>query len=217
MNIVILGPQGSGKGTQAFALRSRLGLAHIASGDVLRAARASDTELGRAVRKYYDAGELVPDEITVQLILEAIEAHADSDNVLLDGFPRTVAQAEALDTALRARGERIELVINLVAPLDVVRERLASRWTCRTCGAVYNLLTMPPKIPGKCDLDGGELYQREDDNPEAIQRRLSIWERENSELLAYYADRTRVVDVDANRPPDAVTEDLVSVITAQPG
>lgn len=212
MNIIILGPQGSGKGTQATNLKERLNLVHIASGDVLRAARASDTELGREVRRYYDAGELVPDAITVRLIIEAIRRTSGSESILLDGFPRTVAQAEALERALMDANEGVDAVIELQAPLETVKARLAGRRICRVCGAVYNVNTKPPRAPGACDLDGGELYQREDDRPEAIERRLAIWARENEQLLAFYACKGIVTTVDADRSPVEVTDDIVAVI-----
>ncbi len=213
MIAIILGPQGSGKGTQAAVLRDRLGMLYIASGDVLRSARASDTELGAVVRRYMDDGHLVPDEITVRLILEIMpKAPADRDT-LLDGFPRTVAQAEALDEALTEQGRRIEVLIELIAPLEVVKGRLQSRLVCRTCGAVYNSITAPPKVEGKCDLDGGELYRREDDNPDAIDRRLAIWERQNTELLEYYDGRVEHLRVDADRAAAAVADELVDELT----
>jgi len=210
---IILGPQGSGKGTQAAVLRDRLGMLYIASGDVLRSARASDTELGAVVRRYMDDGHLVPDEITVRLILDIMtKAPADRDT-LLDGFPRTVAQAEALDEALTEQGRRIEVLIELIAPLEVVQGRLQSRLVCRTCGAVYNSITAPPKVEGKCDVDGGELYRREDDNPDAIDRRLAIWERQNTELLEYYDGRVEHLRVDADRTAAAVADELVDELT----
>lgn len=213
MIAIILGPQGSGKGTQAAVLRDRLGMLYIASGDVLRSARASDTELGAVVRRYMDDGHLVPDEITVRLILDIMtKAPADRDT-LLDGFPRTVAQAEALDEALTEQGRRIEVLIELIAPLEVVQGRLQSRLVCRTCGAVYNSITAPPKVEGKCDVDGGELYRREDDNPDAIDRRLAIWERQNTELLEYYDGRVEHLRVDADRTAAAVADELVDELT----
>ncbi len=210
--MIMLGPQGSGKGTQALALAVRLGLAHIASGDVLRAARSGGTPLGNEVRRYMDAGDLVPDEITIRLLIDTVKAREGTSGVLLDGFPRTVAQAEALDEALAQQGKRVDKVIELLVPLDVVKQRLASRLTCRTCGAVYNTLTNPPQVSGVCDLDAGELYRREDDYPEAIQKRLAIWEEQNAELTRYYDAGGIRVQVNGDRPPAEVTEDLVAVL-----
>ncbi len=212
MNVVLLGPQGAGKGTQAQALKTRLGLVQVASGDVLRAAIREATDLGLQAKRYYDAGELVPDAITVGLLLEAIHAVPQEHDVLLDGFPRTVAQARALEEALADAGERIDLVLELRAPLEVVQERLLGRLICRTCGTVYNVRSRPPKTPGICDLDGGELYQRADDYPEAIEKRLRIWEQENGQLVQYYDARGILHPVDANRSPDAVTADLVALV-----
>lgn len=215
MNVILLGPQGSGKGTQADLLAERMPLVHLASGDVLRAARASESELGAEVRRYYDAGELVPDEITVRLMLAAIQEHLDAETVVLDGFPRTVEQAQALDAALAQEGERIDSVIELTAPLDILRERLAGRLVCRSCGTVYNVYSNPPKVSGVCDVDGGELYQRSDDTPEAIDRRLSIWERENTDLVSYYQGSVGVDEVDANRSMEAITDDLESLLRSR--
>jgi adenylate kinase len=212
LNFVILGPQGSGKGTQASALTERIGLTHLASGDVLRAARASGTELGNEVKRYYDAGELVPDEITVRLLLEEMRSIPGEHNVLLDGFPRTVAQAEALDRALEGVGERVDAVIELVVPLEEVKRRMLGRRICPVDGAVYNIETQPPKTPGRCDNDGAELVQRADDNPEAIQKRLEIWERENDSLTGYYRDQGVLRQVNADRPPEAVADDIVAVL-----
>lgn len=212
MNVVLLGPQGAGKGTQAAALKLRIGLQPVASGDVLRAAIRDETDLGLQAKRYYDAGELVPDSITVGLLLEAIHAVPPDQDVLLDGFPRTVAQARALDEALSQSGEHIDLVLELRVPLEVVKERLLGRLICRTCGAVYNVRTRPPAKPGVCDLDGGELYQRADDYPEAIEKRLRIWESENARLVEYYGARGILQAVDANRPTDEVTAELVALV-----
>lgn len=211
MNVVLLGPQGSGKGTQADMLEERLEIAHLASGDVLRAARESDTELGATVRRFYDAGELVPDAITIELILDSMRRHM-AGGVILDGFPRNLAQARALDAALAAAGQRIDAVVELAAPLDVVRERLVGRRTCRAQGHIYNVVTNPPATAGVCDVDGSELYQRPDDNPQAIAKRLEIWARENGELTRYYGDRGILHRVDADRTPEAVLEDAVALL-----
>lgn len=208
MNIVMLGPQGVGKGTQAQALHARTGLVHVASGDVLRAAIRAGTPLGRAAQPYYDAGELVPDEITIGLLLEEIRTVPPDRDVLLDGFPRTVAQARALDEALERAGERIGLVVDLRAPLDTVKARLEGRLVCRAGGHVYNARTRPPRVSGVCDIDGSELYQRADDYPEAIERRLQIWRRENDDLVGYYEGRGLLRAVDANHPAEALTDEL---------
>lgn len=189
-----------------------MNLMHISSGAVLSRARTSPTEIGEAVKRYYDAGELVPDEITVQLMLAAIHDNLDADLVLLDGFPRTRAQAEALDAALAQQGESIGAVIELVAPMETVRTRLLGRLVCRTCGELYNTLTNPPRTPGVCDNDGGELYQRPDDTPEAIDRRLDIWSRENSDLVAYYDQQGIVHKVDADRPVEEIVGDIETVL-----
>lgn len=212
LNVILLGPQGAGKGTQAAALQARLGMVHIASGEVLRAAKNSGTELGRSAKQYMDAGELVPDEITIALLLEQISGAEGASGILLDGFPRTVAQAEALDAALAARGGAVDLAVELVAPLDTVRRRLMGRLTCRTCGAVYNVRSRPPKVAGVCDIDGGELYQREDDYQEAIDRRLAIWREQNQALTGHYEKRGILFPVDADRAPSLVTDTIVGLL-----
>ena len=206
---MILGPQGSGKGTQAAALVERTGLVHVASGDVLRAAIRGGTALGLRAKEYYDVGELVPDDITIGLLLDAIHAVPPGRDALLDGFPRTVAQARALDEALERLGERIDMVIELRAPLDAMRARMAGRLICRAAGHPYNVATAPPKVPGVCDIDGSELYQRADDYPEAIEKRLRIWESENTPLTEYYGRKGLLHGVDADRPQQEVTADLL--------
>ncbi len=212
MNVIFLGPQGAGKGTQASELQRLTGLAHVASGDVLRAAIRDETELGMQAKKYYDAGELVPDEITVGMLLEAIHKVGADRDVLLDGFPRTVAQAQALDEALGRLGERIDLVVELELPIEVAKERLSGRLLCRAHGHVYNERTQPPKTRGVCDIDGSELYQRADDYPEAIEKRLRIWGRENGQLVEYYDSRGLLCRVNADRAPGEITADLVALL-----
>ena len=204
MNIILLGPQGSGKGTQAALLNERIGVVQVASGDVLRAAIHSASTLGLKAKSYYDVGELVPDEIVIGLLIEAIDQVPVETDVLLDGFPRTVVQARALDAALADRGSAIDKVVELLLPLDVAKERLSGRLVCPTCGAVYNERTRPPRVPGVCDIDGGPLYQRADDYPEAIEKRLKIWERENDALVGYYESRGILERVDAQRSPEDV-------------
>lgn len=214
MNIILLGPQGSGKGTQAALLNTRIGVVQVASGDVLRAAIQSASPLGLKAKSYYDVGELVPDDIVVGLLIESIDQVPAGTDVLLDGFPRTVAQAQALDAALAERGSAIDKVVELRLPLDVAKERLSGRLVCRTCGAVYNEQTRPPRVPGVCDIDGGPLYQRADDYPEAIEKRLKIWERENEALVGYYESRGILERVDAQGSPEDVSSDLLAIFTS---
>jgi len=212
VNIILLGPQGSGKGTQASLLNARIGVVQVASGDVLRAAIQSATPLGIEAKIYYDAGDLVPDAIVIELLIEAIDQVPDGTDVLLDGFPRTVAQAQALDAALAERGSPVEKVVELRLPLSVAKERLSGRLVCRTCGAVYNERTRPPKVAGICDIDGSPLYQRADDYPEAIEKRLRIWERENDALVAYYKSKGILESVDAQGAPEVVMTHLLAVL-----
>ncbi len=208
----MLGPQGSGKGTQAAKLVDRFGFRYVASGDVLRAARQSDTELGREVRRYYDAGELVPDDLTIRLILQEMGEDVGGPGVILDGFPRTLPQAVALDRALEARGERVDLALELTAPLDVVKKRLEGRLYCRAANHDYNTYFRPPRRPGVCDVDGSELYRRPDDYPEAIERRLAIWREQNGQLVEHYERAGVLRRVDADRPVEEVARSISALL-----
>ena len=186
-HVLIIGPQGSGKGTQAAAVAPQLGLVHVATGDLFRALMASDSELAREVRFYYDRGALVPDDLTVRVLVARLdELEREQPNhrgVLLDGFPRNRAQAEALDRVLRERGDDLVAVIQLVVPREALIERLSGRLVCQQCGATYHRIFNPPRQPGVCDRCGGPLIQRSDDTPEAIARRLDIYEEQTAPLL----------------------------------
>lgn len=215
MNLILLGPQGAGKGTQAAILTKKYGFRHVSSGEVLRTARSSGTPLGNEVKRYYDAGELVPDDITVRLILSEISQASGGTGVILDGFPRTVAQAEALDEASSRTGDKIDIVVELTAPMSTLKRRLGGRLLCRAAGHDYNVIYRPPKVEGKCDIDGSELYQREDDKPEAIEKRLSIWAEQNGPLVEYYKAHTAFRQVDADRVPEEVAGDIREILEAK--
>src|SRR6266699_3736884 len=199
VNIILIGAQGSGKGTQAEKLTRALGIRHIASGDLFRDAIAAKTELGLKVKAYLDRGELVPDDLTVAMVLRRIEEPDCAQGVLLDGFPRTIAQAQALDKELAQAGKQIDLVVYLEVPREELVKRLAGRYICRANQHVYNIRTRPPKVPGICDLDGSELYQRSDDTGEAVQKRLDIFFNETIRVLDYYAAQHKVVVVNGNQ------------------
>jgi adenylate kinase len=212
VNIVLIGAQGSGKGTQAELLSQALGIAHIASGDLFRKAFDEKTELGLKAKAYVDRGELVPDEITVAMILSRIEEPDCAKGVLLDGFPRTVAQAQALDKELQRVGRQIDLAIYLnVLPEELLR-RLSGRYICRANQHVYNIYTHPPKVPGVCDIDGSELYQRSDDVGEAVQKRLDIFFHQTIQLLDYYRNQGKLAEVNGNQSIEQVQKDLLDVI-----
>jgi adenylate kinase len=212
VDIVLIGAQGSGKGTQADMLSQALGIPHVASGDLFRKAFDDKTELGLKAKAYVDRGELVPDEITVAMVLGRLTEADCRQGVLLDGFPRTIAQAQALDNGLQQMGRQIDLAIYLKVPRDELLKRLSGRYICRANQHVYNIYTNPPKVPGICDLDGSELYQRSDDVGEAVQRRLDIFFNETIQLLDYYDHQHKLVEINGDQSIDAVQKDLLNVI-----
>jgi adenylate kinase len=212
VDIILIGAQGSGKGTQAGMLSQALGIPHVASGDLFRKAVDEKTELGLKAKAYLDRGELVPDEITVAMVLGRLAEPDCRQGVLLDGFPRTIAQAQALDNGLQQMGRQIDLAIYLKVPREELLKRLSGRYICRANQHVYNIYTNPPKVPGICDLDGSELYQRSDDVGEAVQRRLDIFFNETIQLLDYYDQQNKLVEVNGDQSIDAVQKDLLNVI-----
>jgi adenylate kinase len=212
VDIILIGAQGSGKGTQADMLSQALGIPHVASGDLFRKAFDEKTELGLKAKAYLDRGELVPDDITVAMVLSRIAEPDCRQGVLLDGFPRTIAQAQALDNGLQAMNRQIDLAIYLKVPREELLKRLSGRYICRANQHVYNINTNPPKVPGICDLDGSELYQRSDDVGEAVQRRLDIFFNETIQLLGYYDYQHKLVEVNGDQEIDAVQRDLLNEI-----
>ena len=212
MYIILVGAQGSGKGTQAELLSQTLGIPHIASGDLFRKAIDEKTELGVKAKAYMDRGELVPDDLTVTMVINRLEEPDCSQGVLFDGFPRTVAQAEVLDKGLQEVGKHIDLAIYLQVPREELLKRLSGRYICRANQHVYNINTHPPKVVGICDIDGSELYQRTDDTGEAVQKRLDIFFNETIRLLDYYGKQNKLVEVDGNQDIDKVQQSLLSVI-----
>jgi len=216
MNVILLGPPGAGKGTQAQRLVEEFNLTYLASGDLLRAERARGTALGRQVAEYMDAGELVPDAIITEVILARMEAGDGSAGFLLDGFPRTVAQAECLGEALAKRGRRVDVVICLEVPDEVVVRRLSGRRICPACGAVYHETTHPPRVPGRCDKDGASLVQRSDDAEEVVARRLEAYHRQTEPLIAYYRRKGVLCPVNGDAEPEKVSESLRRVLARPP-
>ena len=214
MNIILIGAQGSGKGTQAEKLTQVLGICHVASGDLFREAIDAKTELGMKVKAYLDRGELVPDDLTKTMVLNRIQEPDCARGVLLDGFPRTVAQAQALDKGLEALGKHIDLAVYLKVPKEELLKRLSGRYICRANQHVYNIYTNPPKVPGVCDLDGSELYQRSDDRGEAVEKRLNIFFKETILLLDYYGRQHKLIEVNGDQSIDRVQEDLLNAIRA---
>lgn len=212
MNVILIGAQGSGKGTQADLLAGELGLAHVSSGDLFREAEAKKTEFGLKVKAYTDRGELVPDDLTVAMILDRLAQPDCANGVILDGFPRTVAQEQALEEGLQKVGKQIDLVVYLDVPREELLTRLSGRYICRANQHVYNINTRPPKTPGVCDIDGSPLYQRADDTGEAVQRRLDIFFNETIQLLDYFRDRGNLVTVNGNQSIEQVQKDLLEAM-----
>ena len=208
--IVMLGPPGVGKGTQAKILSEKTGLAHISSGDLFRENLKNQTELGKLAQTYMTKGELVPDDVTVAMVKDRL-THPDCEaGAILDGFPRTPAQAEALEAMLQDFNGRVDIVPFITAGEDVLVERLTGRWTCRANGHVFNEKTNPPKEDKKCDVDGSELYQRDDDKEDTVKNRIQVYFKQTAPLISYYRDHGRLVEIDGTQPIDQVTEDLLA-------
>jgi adenylate kinase len=214
VNIILIGAQGSGKGTQAEKLTSSLGVSHVASGDMFRKAFDEKTELGIKAKAYLDRGELVPDDITVAMVLSRIKEPDCANGVLLDGFPRNIAQAQALDEGLKETGRQIDVVIYLDVPREELLKRLSGRFICRANQHVYNIYANPPKVAGVCDLDGSELYQRSDDRGEAVQKRLDIFFNETIQLIDYYGSQQKLIEVNGNQDIDQVHTAILNQLNA---
>lgn len=207
MRLVFIGPPGVGKGTYAAAISQRFGIPHISSGDMIREEIKRDSELGRELRRYVERGELVPDELVTELVRTRVSREDCRRGFILDGYPRTLRQAEELD-----RMAKIDLVLNFVAPDEVIVDRIGGRRICRKCGAIYHVKYMPSKVPGVCDKCGGDLYQREDDRPEVVRRRLDVYRQQFAPILEYYRGRGLLVDVDASDQAEVVVPRVISVL-----
>ena len=212
MRVVLLGPPGAGKGTHAGIVTETCKIPHISTGDMFRAAIKNGTPVGLEAKSYMDKGELVPDSVVCKMVEERIAEADCSNGFLLDGFPRTMAQAKALDAALAVKGQKIDLVINLQCSDEVVLGRLTTRRVCRTCGAIYNVNSKPPKVEGVCDVDGGEVYQRSDDTAETITNRLSVYKAQTAELIDYYRGNGVLRDVKADVNKDETASAIRSLL-----
>ena len=196
MRIVLLGPPGAGKGTQAKLMQERIGIPHISTGDLLRAAVAEQTELGRAARQYMDRGELVPDGLVIHMIDERLHAGGETPCFMMDGFPRTVAQADAFERMLAGRHAGLDHVVSLEVPRDELVRRLSGRRTCSRCGAMFHVVLDPPRQSDVCDRCGGTLFQREDDREETIRARLDVYDQATAPLTAFYRSRGLLREID---------------------
>ena len=208
--IVLLGPPGAGKGTQAQAISETLGLPHISSGDIFRENLKKQTELGQLASSFMNRGELVPDDVTIAMIRERLSRPDCTPGALLDGFPRTPAQAEALAVILADFKGRVQAVPYINVVEDVLIERLTGRWTCRAQGHVFHEKHNPPRMPGVCDVDGSELYQRDDDKAETVKRRIRVYLEQTQPLIDYYRQRGLLLEVDGTKPIEQVTKDLLA-------
>ncbi len=204
MRIVLLGAPGAGKGTQCKRIVEKYGLLHLSSGDILRQQRAEGTELGKKAQSYMDSGALVPDELIVEMMAGAISRIPDGGYVL-DGFPRTVNQAQELDKALSADGQKIDAVLNLEIDDSIVASRMTGRRSCPQCGGVYHIENLKPAVEGKCDKDGADLTQRPDDSLEIVENRLKIYHQQTKPVVDYYKNSSTVYDIDAGKDADEVS------------
>ena len=206
---VFLGPPGAGKGTQAKIVAERLNLPHISSGDIFRENLKDQTPLGRQADGYMKRGELVPDELTIAMIRDRLSRPDCRAGAILDGFPRTPAQAEALITMLTAMGGRILAAPYIKVAEEVLIERLSGRWTCRAQGHIFHAVHSPPRVPDRCDFDGSDLYQREDDKPETVARRIRVYLEQTQPLIDFYQQKGLLVEIDGSQGIDQVTQELL--------
>jgi adenylate kinase len=213
MNLILLGPPGAGKGTQAKIIMDKYEIPQISTGDMLREAVAKGTELGKKAKKYMAEGKLVPDEIVIGIVKERLKQKDCEKGFILDGFPRTLAQAEALDRIMGEMGKKIDAVINVNVPEEEVVRRIAYRRTCKNCGAIYHLIYNPPKRPGICDKCGGELYQREDDKEETVRERYRVYKKNTEPLIEYYKKKGILFDVDGTKDIEGVKREVLDILS----
>ena len=213
MRLILLGPPGSGKGTQANLLQEKFSIPKISTGDILRAAVEENTELGKQAKKFMDKGELVPDEVVIGLIKKRIVEPDCEVGYILDGFPRTIVQAEKLGETLAAMGKDIDSVVDLEVDTDELLVRLTGRRTCKNCGAMFHQTSHPPKVEGVCDECGGELYQRPDDNKETIVKRLEIYDRETAPLKEFYRKQGKLKTIQGFGGMDKIFSELCKMVS----
>lgn len=209
---VLIGPPGAGKGTQAKIIAEKYGLVHISSGDLFRENLKNETELGKLAQGFMAQGELVPDDVTIGMVRDRISRPDCKNGALLDGFPRTPAQADALAVMLKEFDSKVELVPLIDVPAQVLIDRLSGRWSCRAQGHVFHEKFNPPLVAGICDIDGSELYQREDDQRSTVENRIKVYTQQTAPLIEYYQSRNLLVTVDGTKPIDEVSADLQAAI-----
>lgn len=214
MKIIMLGAPGAGKGTQAKQIASKYEIPHISTGDIFRANIKNGTDLGKKAKEYMDQGLLVPDELTCDLVMDRIQQDDCKNGFVLDGFPRTIPQAEALDAALSKIGESMDYAIDVDVPDENIVNRMSGRRACLNCGATYHLVAIPPKKEGICDSCGSELVLREDDKPETVQKRLDVYHDQTQPLIDYYKKQNILKTVDGTQPMEAVFDSIVAILGA---
>ena len=214
MKIIMLGAPGAGKGTQAKQIAGKYSIPHISTGDIFRANIKNGTDLGKKAKEYMDQGLLVPDELTCDLVMDRIQQDDCVNGFVLDGFPRTIPQAEALDAALEKIGQHMDYAIDVDVPDDNIVNRMSGRRACLDCGATYHVVSLPPKTEGKCDHCGSELVLREDDKPETVQKRLGVYHDQTQPLIDYYKNQGILKSVDGTQPMEAVFTAITEILGA---
>ncbi|MBC1675911.1 adenylate kinase [Listeria welshimeri] len=214
MKLVLMGLPGAGKGTQAEQIVEKYNIPHISTGDMFRAAMKNNTELGKKAKSFMDNGDLVPDEVTNGIVRERLAEDDAKNGFLLDGFPRNVEQAAELENILSDLGTELDAVINIEVDKDVLMKRLTGRWICRTCGKTYHEIYNPPKVAGKCDLDGGELYQREDDKKETVENRLNVNMKQTKPLLDFYSQKGKLHSINGEQDINDVFVDVEKILAS---
>ena len=212
MKIIMLGAPGAGKGSQASRIAKEYQLPHISTGDIFRANLKEETELGKRAKSFMDKGELVPDDITIAMLLDRLHKEDCKNGYILDGFPRTIPQAEALKEALAKKDEKIDLALDVEASDELIIKRMAGRRTCPACGAIYHIVTLPPKTEGICDRCGADLIQRKDDNEETVKNRLKIYHEVTEPLISYYKKEGILEEIDGAEELDKVFEKVKRII-----
>lgn len=213
MRLVLLGPPGVGKGTQASAIVSKYKIPHISTGDIFRANIKEGTELGKEAKSYMDKGLLVPDEVVVSIVKDRLTKDDCKEGFLLDGFPRTLEQADALDKELSKLGIKLDKVVNIDADKEILIKRAIGRRICKSCGATYHIEFNPPKVEGICDVDGGELFQRDDDTVETVGTRIEVYTNQTKPLIKYYEEKGIILNVDGTRPIDETFDTIVNALS----